>query len=61
VKNENVRSKLLLERKMANAVWLLSVFECGCCCFSKCFLFRKNISIIFFYFLKIIFNISTSK
>jgi hypothetical protein len=23
VKNENVRSKLLLERKMANAVWLI--------------------------------------
>jgi hypothetical protein len=26
VKNENVRSKLLHERKMANAVWPLSVF-----------------------------------
>jgi hypothetical protein len=35
VKNENVRSKLLLERKMANAVWLRSVFESECSYFLK--------------------------
>ena len=39
---------------------LRGVWECGYCCFSKCFSLRK-VPIIFFYFLKIIFEISTSK
>ena len=40
----------------------MSVWKCGCgCdCFLKCFSLRKNIKIIFFYFLKIIFDISVS-
>jgi hypothetical protein len=42
VKNENVRSKLLLERKIANAVWLPSMFEYDWNCFLKCFLFEKK-------------------
>jgi hypothetical protein len=42
-------------RKTHERVW-----ECGCGCFSKCFLFKK-MSIIFFYFLKIIFKMSISK
>jgi hypothetical protein len=36
------------------------VWKCGCDCFSKCFLLG-NASKYFFYFLKIIFDISASK
>jgi len=56
----------MLRGKKPNIEWnqafdFLYVWECGCGCFLKCFLFLKCIKINFFYFLKIIFNISTSK
>ena len=37
------------------------VWGCGCCCFSKCFSCRNTSKWCFFYFLKIIFDISTLK
>jgi hypothetical protein len=44
-----------------NGMVSLLVWECGCDYFFKVFFTRKCIKIIFFYFLKIIFNISASK
>ena len=37
------------------------VKEGGCSCFSKCFFMSKYFKMIFFYFIKIIFEISVSK
>ena len=44
-----------------NAIMFLCVWECDCGCFSKKKLLGKSSKIYIFNFLKIIFDISTSK
>ena len=48
-------------KKKRKRKWLGPVWECGCGCFSKCFSCRNASKWYFFYFLKIIFEIITSK
>jgi hypothetical protein len=53
--------KIKFLRAKLKLIDLEGVWECGCGYFSKCFSLRKVCQQYFFYFLKIIFEISTSK